>query len=250
MRIAIPAQYRRFRLRLLLKAHRPLSIGVQLYDPKHSHTDYLRRKAFIPEQGRELVLSLPVSPRRLELQLYPKSGDRKGDFKLQDIQVEALPPQQLWASASQHRFLEFALGFAQKAGYSPTGFYDSPDQEFLFHYLPAITDPYGKELVTPARTHRLMPRVQISKRMFRGMSIPVRMVILLHEGCHWFLNTRSQKTADLCGLKQYLDYGFPKIEAVYAMTTIFGKTPDLVGSPQLKRTQDIIQFIENYSHES
>ena len=247
MRIPIPAQYRRFRIRLSIAVRRPLPIGVQLSDPRVAHTDYLRRKAFIPTQGRELILSLPVSPKRLELQLYPKSGGAMGDFELEDMQIEPLPPPQLWASEAQHRYLEFALGFAQKAGYSPTGFYDSPNQEFLFHYLPAITDPYGKELVTPARTHRLMPRVQISKRMFQHMTIPVRMVILLHEGCHWFLNTRSQKTADLCGLKHYMDYGFPKIEAVYAMTSIFGKYPDLVGSPQLQRTQDVIAFIENYT---
>jgi len=247
MRIPIPSQNRRVRIRLSIRAYRPLSIGLQLSDPRRSHTVYLRRKAFIGEQGRELLLSLPVSPKVLELQLYPKSGGYRDDFKVEDIQAEPLTPSQLWASQTQHRFLEFAIKFAQKAGYSPTGFYDSPCQEFLFQYLPAITDAYGKELITPARTHRLMPRVQISKRLFKGMTIPVRVAILLHEGCHWFLNTRSQKTADLCGLKYYLDYGFPKIEAVYAMTTIFGKYLDLVGSPQLKRTQDIIEFIQAYS---
>jgi len=246
MRIPIPSQYRRFQIHLSLAGLSPLTIGLQVYDPTKLHAVYLRRKAYIPEEGRELILPFPVSPRRLELQLYVKSGNRDAII-LKDLKVSPLSAPQLWASKAQYRFLEFAIGFAQKAGYSPTGFYDSPEQEFLFHYLPSITDPSGQELITPARTHRQMPRVQISKRMFQGMTIPVRMAILLHEGCHWFLNTRSQKTADLCGLKQYLDYGFPKIEAVYAMTTIFGKYPDLIGSSQLQRTRDVIQFIENYS---
>lgn len=247
MRIPIPAQYRRFQIRLQLTADRPLQLGVVVRDPFHAHTVYLRRKAQITERGRELRLSFPVSPAELELHLYDKSNGRSTGFTVQDLKITPLAQPQLWASASQYRFLEFALRFAQQAGYIPTGFYDSPKQEFLFQYLPTITDAMGTELITPARTNQTMPRVQISKRLFKGMTIPVRMAILLHEGCHWFLNTRSQTTADQCGLKQYLDYGFPKIEAVYAMTTIFGKYPDLVGSPQLQRTRAVIEFIEAYS---
>ena len=116
----------------------------------------------------------------------------------------------------------------------------------MFQYLPSITDAFGKELITPARTHRKMPRVQISQRMFKSYSIPIRVAILAHEGCHWFLNTRSQKTADLCGIKQYLDYGFPTIEAVYAVTKVFGQHPEVVGKSQIQRTKDVIAFIDKY----
>ena len=90
-----------------------------------------------------------------------------------------------------------------------------------------------------------MPRVQISQRLFKTFTIPVRVAILSHEGCHWFLNSRSETTADLCGIRHYLDYGFPKIEAVYAATKIFSLHPELVGKFQVKRTKDIIQFIDH-----
>ena len=91
-----------------------------------------------------------------------------------------------------------------------------------------------------------MPRVQISQRLFKSYTIPIRVAILAHEGCHWFLNTRSQTTADLCGMKQYLDYGFPTIEAVYAVTKVFGMNPEIVGASQVERTKDVINFIEKY----
>ena len=78
---------------------------------------------------------------------------------------------------------------------------------------------------------------------------PVRVAILLHEGCHWFLNTRSQQKADACGIYQYLSYGFPKIEAVYAATQIFSQYPKLVGKAQLERTRNIISTINQYTRD-
>ncbi|MCB0374451.1 MAG: hypothetical protein KDD04_00875 [Sinomicrobium sp.] len=94
-----------------------------------------------------------------------------------------------------------------------------------------------------------MPRVQLSKRLFKTFSIPVRVAILAHEGCHFFKNTRSEKQADLCGIKYYLDYGFPTIEAVYAATKVFKQHPHTIGKPHLIRTRDIMDFIDRYKQQ-
>lgn len=247
MIIPIPSGERRFLIRLRIKANMPFELGLQVYDPRYQNSFYLRRKAiFKTPSTREFRIALPVSPEVLELAVFDKNSDEDYAFKVDDFKIEELPITPIWAKAYEHRFMEFAIDFAQKAGYIATGFYDSPDQEFLFQYLPMITDAFGKELITPARTHRKMPRVQISQRLFKDYSIPVRIAILAHEGCHWFLNTRSQTEADLCGMKQYLDYGFPTIEAVYAVTKVFGKNPELVGPNHIKRTQDILDFINQY----
>ncbi len=251
MIIPIPTNKQRFVIHIRIKAHRPMELGIQAYDPRYSHTFYLRRKARFLKAGeaREFTLRFPVSSKEMELFIFDKNARHDRHFSVISFEVAPMEAASLWASESQHRFLKFAIAFAQKAGHTPTGFYDSPSGEFLFHYLASITDGSGKELITPARTHRLMPRVQISKRLFLGFTIPIRVAILAHEGCHWFLNTRSQTTADLCGIKQYLDYGFPKIEAVYAMTQIFGSYPELVGEAQLKRTRDVVRFIEAHTKE-
>ncbi len=247
MLIPVPAHKERFTITLLIKADQALSIGIRVFDPRYANTYYFRRKAYLQRgQKRSIQIPLPVTPEYLELEIYNKQGNPDQGFRVLDMKVEKMSSPALWTTPERHRFMDFAIDFAQKAGYTPTGFYDSPKQEFLFQYLPAITDAYGKELITPARTHRKMPRVQISQRMFRTFTIPVRVVILAHEGCHWFLNTRSQKTADLCGIRQYLDYGFPKIEAVYAATKIFSMHPELVGPSQIQRTKDIMDFIDQY----
>ena len=251
MIIPIPTNKQRFIIHIRVKAHLPMELGIQAYDPRYRHTCYLRRKArFVKtNEQRTFQLRFPVSSKKMELLIFDKNAMHDRNFSVVSFKVKPMEAVLLWASESEHRFLKFATHFAEKAGHCPTGYYDSPNGEFLFQYVDAITDARGKELITPARTHRLMPRVQISRRLFLDYSIPIRVAILAHEGCHWFLNTRSQKTADICGIKKYLDYGFPKIEAVYAMTKIFGSYPELVGQAQLDRTLDVIHFIEDYIHE-
>ena len=251
MIIPIPSNKQRFIIHIRIKAHRPMELGIQMYDPRYRHTYYLRRKARYTRtnEQRTFQLQFPVSSTKMELLIFDKNAMHDRNFSVVSFEVKPMEAPLLWASESEHRFMKFAVDFAKEAGHARTGYYDSPKGEFLFQYVSSITDSLGKELITPARTHRLMPRVQISRRLFLGYSIPIRVAILAHEGCHWFLNTRSQKTADLCGIKKYLDYGFPKIEAVYAMTKIFGSYPELVGQAQLERIRDVIDFIDAYTEE-
>ncbi|WP_027395129.1 hypothetical protein [Aquimarina latercula] len=247
MIIPIPSLRKRFTIAITVKVKRAMHVGFKVYDPLSPNTHYFRRKAYLERgQKRSIKIPLPVSPEELEMEVYDKkTGDDEG-IDILDFKVIMMDEPKIWTTPEQQRFMEFAIQFAQKAGYVPSGFYDSPNNEFLFQYLPSIVDAFGKELITPARIHRKMPRVQISQRLFKTYTIPVRVAILAHEGCHWFLNTRSETTADLCGIRHYLDYGFPKIEAVYAATKIFSQHPELVGEIQVRRTKEIVQFINQY----
>jgi len=253
MRIPIPANKTRFIIKLTITALYPLVLGIKVFDPYRTNSHYFRRKAtFYPEQfangnvQRQLQIPVPVSPEQLELELIDKEYGGDEGFKIDRFEIEKMAPAEVWAIPERHRFMNFAIGFAQKAGHTPTGYYSSPDNEFLIQYMPVIKDNNGEELITPARIHRQMPRVQLSKRVFQQFSIPVRVAILSHEGCHFFQNTRSEKQADLCGLQYYLDSGFPTIEAVYATTKVFGMHPEAIGKEHVTRARDIIGFIDNY----
>ena len=231
-------------------------MGINVYDPNRPNTHYFRRRVpFRASQfkngkaHREIHIPLPVSPKTLEVELFDKHTGYDEGFQIDQFEIEKMPPAEVWATPERHKYMDFAIQFAQKAGYVPSGFYNSPDNEFLIQYLPAITDPEGDELVTPARIHRQMPRVQLSRRMFTQFTVPVRVAILSHEGCHFFRNTRSEKAADLCGIKYYLDYGFPTIEAVYAATKVFMQHPETVAQPHITRAKDIMDFIDNYKTE-
>lgn len=257
MVIPIPSNKKRFTIRLKITATYPLALGMVVYDPSKPYSDYFRRKVTIRASAfkkkgkgqREISIPVPVSPDNLTLDIYNKSTGKDDGFKIEQFKVEPMSSAEVWASPERHKFMDFAIKFAQKAGYAQPGFYHSPDHDFLIQYLPTITDPMGQELVTPARIHRQMPRVQLSQKLMKQFTVPVRVAILSHEGCHFFKNTRSEKRADLCGIKYYLDYGFPTIEAVYAATKVFLLHPESVGEPHIERTKDIIDLIDQYKAE-
>ncbi|MEP0271422.1 hypothetical protein [Ekhidna sp.] len=255
--IPIPSNKKRFIIRLKITALHPLALGIVVYDPSQSFSDYFRRKVTFRASAfkgnrkaqRDISIPIPVSPDHLTLEVYNKNTGREEGFKVEQFKVEPMEAAEVWASPERHQFMDFAIKFAQKAGFTRPGFYHSPDHSFLIQYLPTITDPMGKELVTPARIHREMPRVQLSQKLMKQFTVPVRVAILSHEGCHFFQNTRSEKKADLCGIKYYLDYGFPTIEAVYAATKVFMLHPESVGEPHVQRTKDIMDLIDQHKAE-
>lgn len=245
--IPVDSNKQRIIITVGIKATRSVILGLVVFDPRNQNSHYMRRKLHLGESAyREVLLPLPITPAQVVVDIYNKSTHGDEGFAVEKFEVAELEEKEIWAIPERHRFMSFAIEFATRAGHAAPGFYPSKNYEFLIHYLPSIRDDDGKELVTPARVHRHMPRVQISQRLFKQFSIPVRVAILSHEGCHYFNNTRSEREADLCGIKYYLDYGFPKIEAIYAATQVFLTHPETVNEVHMKRTKDIDDFVSNY----
>ncbi len=241
MKIPVTTNFKAVKLRLFFEGERGHNILIRVSDPNYPRTDYLRRRIpFTRRRFREIEIPLPFSPRIVTLEII-------GRARLNDIRKEPLEVEEVWAKPERHRFMDFAIEFAKRAGYLPSRKYTDSSKEFLFEYLDKIKDEEGNHLSTPARINRYTGRVQISRAQFQTFSIPVRLAILAHEGCHYFLNTRSEERADLCGMKWYLDSGFPKIEAVYTATKVFSQFPDMIGPQELERTRTLVEFIINHS---
>ena len=255
MIIPIPSKKNRFKLKVGIRALQPGALGIRCYDANRSNTDYIRRRIPFTEDVfkskkpgyREFSLPFPLSPDQLLIDFHDKTYADDGNFKLEKFEVEKLEPRSVWAEPEMHRFIDFSQDFATKAGYIPTGVYDSKDGDFLIQYLPIIADEAGNKLVTPARTNRKTGRIQVSQSAFIGYTIPVRLIVLFHERYHFQLPTRLEKPADLHGLRLYLDLGFPRTEAVYATTKIFNAHPESVGATHRDRVKDIVNFIDHYS---
>ena len=236
-------------LRIGIRALEPLELGIHAYDAGRVYTDYFRRKVTFTHQGpdeRTITLKLPVSPDTLTVELYDKKRSNDSAFAVTQFRPEALPDSKVWATPAMHDFIAYAERFAQRAGNLRPGFYPSEDDAFLIQYLPQIRDQFGAVMVTPARTHRQTGRIQVSQALFRKYTIPVRLFILLHEWQHFTQPTREEIPADLGALRQYLDLGYPTIEAVYAATKVFGQHPGMVGPFQVERTRHIVDFIDRY----
>ena len=257
MVIPISSHNRRFLVRIGVRAFAPIDLGILAHDTTRPNTHYFRRK--VPflisdfhngEAYREIIMKMPLSPKVLAVKLYDKHGKSDSLFKLEKFEVDQLEEKDLWAEPHMHDFIAFAKDFVERAGYLETGFYHCSDYQFLIHYLPQIKSEFGQVLITPARTHRVTGRHQVSQEMFRQFTVPVRMFIMLHERQHFTIPTREEIPADLAALKLYLDMGFPTIEAVYAATQVFRMHPNTIGPLQTQRTRQIIGFINDYKKEN
>jgi hypothetical protein len=256
MVIPIPSHKKRFLIRIGIRAFAPFDLGILAHDATKPNTHYFRRR--VPfrandfrngEAYREIVMKLPVSPETLAVELYDKHSDEDSLFQIEKFEVGKLPVSNLWAEQHMHDFIDFAQDFSQRAGYMPTGFHHSPDYQFLIHYLPQIKSQFGDVMVTPARTHRITGRHQVSQELFKNFSVPIRMFIMLHERQHFTIPTREEIPADLAALKLYMNLGYPTMEAVYAATKVFRIHPETVGKTQAQRTKEIIDFINQYKQE-
>ena len=255
MVIPIPSNYERFKLKLGIRAYKPCALVVRCHDATRANTDYIRRRVAFPDElfktsnpgYKEFVLPFPLSPHQLMVELYDKTYGDDRYFKIEKFEVKKMSPREVWAEPEVHRFIDFAQDFALKAGYLPEGVYDSNDGDFLIQYLPVISDEMGNTLITPARTNRYSGRIQASRSAFATYTIPVRIVVLFHERFHFQLPTRLEIPADLHGICLSLDLGFPRTEAVYAITKIFSAHPETVGKAHVDRVKAAIQFIDEYS---
>jgi hypothetical protein len=258
MVIPVPSQQQKFKVKVGVRAYEPCALAVRCYDPTKPNSDYIRRRVPFNKEAfkgknpgyREFTLPFPLSPDQLMVEMHDKLYGDDSQFRIEKFELEKMKPRDVWAEPQIHRYIDFAQDFASKAGYLPAGVYDSKDGDFLIQYLPVITDEAGDPLVTPARTNRKSGRMQISQAAFAGYTIPVRVVVMFHERFHFQIPTRLEKPADLTGIKLYLDLGFPRLEAVYATTKIFGSHPESVGQGHVTRVQDVTKFIDWYSQKN
>ena len=253
MTFPIPCREQPFKLTVILRAERPVEVVLLGFDAYIDNSVYFSRKVNFDKEhlrmgrdSREIVLSMPLSPQKLIVQIYNAFTGDNSDFVVEDISVDILPSQQLWVEPQMQRYIDFVSDFVKKVGEYKPGFYPSNNGEFLIQLLPVIRDEFGNELITPARINRGTGRIQLSREAIMPLSIPIRVFILMHEIKHFSIPTRSEKQADLGGLKIYLDLNFPKIEAVYAATKVFDMHPENVGVGHKRRVMDIQSFINRY----
>lgn len=253
MRIPIPCHNKRFRLVLGITAKEPTTLILQGKDAERDHTTYVSRRLHFSIKTmkntggyREVRIPFPLAPKFMMFEIWDAFNPGKQSYRIKKIDVEPLEPKPIWEHPDIHSFIPFANWFSQKAGTLGTGVYDSPDRRYLIEYMPVIRDNNGIPLITPARQSRQTGRIQASKQHFVPLSIPVRWFILMHERKHFQLPTRIEKEADLAALKVFLDFGFPKVEAIYACTLAMNADSPLAKQIKTQRLKDIHTFVDAY----
>lgn len=256
MNFKLWCRYEPIMIKVVVKTSSPQNIVLKVSDPTQANTFFTDRTKVI-DGTQDLFVRMPLSPNTALLSIYnEKNGNQpKGQdtsFEVVKIEKEDLDitlQKTKMDTMSVRNFVAFAQKFSFNAGWitAPRD-YMSAVGGYKIEYLPFIVNSKGEKMATPARISTKNGRIQVSQESFRGMTIPMRMAILLHEYSHYYLNSdiANETEADLNGLTIYLGLGYPIREAYEA----FGQT--FIGFPtaQNKQRYDIInKFIRDYIDE-
>lgn len=201
-------------------------------------TFYVNRKGNV-RGYREFELKFPQVPSTLDIDIYNKANgkiENDPSFSVDRFEATDLKTKPIWLSERDREFIKFAQFFCENASYlSATivkdgkelpSIYRSDDGTFTFDYYDQIKEK-GRKLNTPARIGHNSGVIELSKEDFLKYTVPMRMVILLHEFSHKWKNPEDgnqigyETGADINALNIYLSLGYSEIEAHQAFLYVF-----------------------------
>lgn len=208
--------------------------------------------------SRTIYFSLPITPNRLFVGCKNADNIADKDFEISVMQVP-LAKYDIYIDDEARQFLKFAEKFAQTCGQvnpNPNGtFFATGDRKFRIKYFPVIKDyGSGQAISTPARIGHKSGIIEVAKCKFDRYTVPMRLVILLHEFSHKYrnpkigLNISNEFGADVNALYLYLGKGYSKIDAICVFAKVFLKAQTDDNIRRIRKLQEYIQRFENQEY--
>jgi len=239
------------KLKIVIETKFKEKIWIQVRDANRKNTYYTKRYGFV-DGKEEFVVLMPQAPMEAIVMVFnDNNGMIRNDSSFKVSEVVATPykvPRYNFSKKTQ-AFVKFAQEFSDACGYlssSPQGdVYMSNNGKYRIDYFDQIRNVNGVVLKTPARISQVNGRIEVSAEQFRGMTIPMRMAILLHEYSHFYLNKNpsNEVEADLNGLNIYLKLGYPKIDIYNVFLNVFKTAPS---EPNKRRFEKLDKFVKNH----
>lgn len=262
----LPSQRKQFTLGIDIQTNRPRKLKIEAVDAKKPFTKYYQTVGDV-HGFRHYDLLFPQSPELLDVRIYDAHYKSYADFikntdsavrnsiRVVDTQIKPLKTKPIWLTPQDEAFIKFAQKFSENAGlYSGTNhdgspsIYRSADGKFTIDYYDKIIDRQTKQFVgTPARIGHQTGVIEVSKNAFKNYTIPMRMVILLHEYSHKWRNpsrglrVENESGADINALEIYLSLGYSPIEAHQAFLYVFKDADNDLNHNRYLIIKDFIQ---------
>lgn len=238
MRLDIPSNTMPVIVSFTVTPKQPKRIRIVAIDSAMPKTRYTDRYVNITGE-REFELRFPKTPKNLSVIVggveEVAQGIPDNSLIISKAKIQKKAACSAWMDAQTRSFIRFAEDFCQNASYLDTGIYQSADNKFLIKYVPTIIDrASGKQLNTPARIGHTTGNIEVAKDKWLTYSVPMRMIILLHEYSHKYMNHQvgrsvtDEVAADINALYLYLGMGYPAIDARLVFAYVFyGRNTDL-----------------------
>ena len=245
MKYIVPTAKRRLAVRVQLQilTLEPQSITIVGTDKDFPKTKYFQRTPRFSGQ-ETLFLSLPNSPNKLLLEIYniQEGTSVNNTFKIINIDTVPLITDATSIPLAHRSNIRFLENFSIQESYLAVNkTYNSSNSNLTIKLLPYIQDDSGNKHPTPARIHKQMNLIQVSKTHFDSMTVPMRIAILLHEYSHNYMNGQQDNEfeADQNGMNLFAALGYPYSEAVKAYAKMFaGSEVDFYRTDKMYRNLD------------
>lgn len=252
MKYRITTNHAEVNLKVDIHTDSPQKVRLIVYDEANPKRVFTNRYKTI-SGDESLYVRMPLSPEKAVVEIKEFNSINKAIQKGNEIKLVAVSKVPLERrmdltdinNSNIRSFVDFAQKFSFNLDELEPAIYTSADRNYYINLLPLIKNKDGQELNTPARISKRTGIIQVSKKSFEEMTIPMRLAILCHEFSHFYLNETmdSEIEADLNGLLIYLGLGYPRIEAYQAFLETFKGVP----SEQNKNRYDVInKFINDF----
>lgn len=212
-------------------------------------------REIIVDGERTIRFSFPVTPKALFIGVGNKNNPHDKSFEVALIEAP-LRTYNVWLDFQTKRFLKLATHFSQVCGFESSTqagrMFQSDNNEFLIKFMDIIVDSKsGTPLNTPSRIGHNTGVIEVAKVKFDTYTIPMRMMILLHEYSHKYRNPKigldisNEIGADINALYIYLGLGYSKIDAICVFANVFLKAQTTSNIERMRKIMDYIQRFEN-----
>jgi len=250
----IQSNNRKFSLYITIKCAKAKKFRIWAEEFQKRNSKYADREIVV-EGERTIHVNFPVSPQALFIGVLNSENPDDKDFSV-DLQEQDLITYNVWLDSETRDFLSLAVPFSQVSGFSSATeqgrVYTTEDKEFTIKYFDVIRDQKsGQPMSTPARIGHKSGIIETAKVKFDKYTIPMRLVILLHEFSHKYknpkigLDIRDETGADINALYIYLGLGFSKIDAICVFANVFLKAQTKGNIERMRKIMDYIQKFEN-----
>lgn len=254
MQVSIDTYGRPLVFNFTVATKRPQRIRIIAFDESKPMTKFTDRMVNLVGE-RKFEIRMPVTPNKTVIMVgNPQNPASSNDGSLSVSGVKAIRTKRcdVWLDKNAERFIKFAQEFSMKASYLPEGVYKSEDSRFTIKYLPTIVDrKTGQRINTPARIGHTTGNIEVAKDKFLGYTVPMRLVILLHEYAHKWINPvmgkpiNDEVNADISALYMYLGMGYPHIDARLVFAYVFYNKDTPENRRRLSIIEEYITRFEN-----
>lgn len=231
------------------------NLRVILADTEYENTQYTNRNIIVNGLAT-FYIQVPLCNENAKLIIYNEATGNipsLSDSTFRVVECFKMPLEKRfdlidYTENGLASYLDFCKRFCLTAGWIPAGTYRSDDYLYNIQYLPDIISsdyPY-LPLNTSSRISKDDGVIQVSQKQFESMTVPQRMIILLHEYSHFFVNDNinDETEADLNGLTIYLGLGYPRIDAQNIFTDSFFGAPSMENKHRMEVIQDFIKHFD------